>query len=213
MRISQRWYSGFWLNENMAAAACADRQTALCRSQVFPALIGRVGVLFVIYAVVILCDPIWHVSSRSGEASCELLYSVYLYLTFTDDVVSSCWQHWRADFVCCRRPKRNFKNTLLLLTAIWSIVENKLNVKSRPTALKPKNANVTHCGDCFAATWLECIGLAHAESTVQWQEALLLQTDRATRCVSRNVGITSIKNPQQIEAMELEGYGWPTWSK
>jgi len=29
---------------------------------------------------VILCDPIWHVSSRSGEASCELLYSVYLYL-------------------------------------------------------------------------------------------------------------------------------------
>jgi len=25
-------------------------------------------------------DPIWHVSSRSGEASCELLYSVYLYL-------------------------------------------------------------------------------------------------------------------------------------
>jgi len=27
---------------------------------------------------VILCDPIRHVSSRSGEASCELLYSVYL---------------------------------------------------------------------------------------------------------------------------------------
>ena len=26
------------------------------------------------------CDPMWHVSSRSGEASCELLYSVYLYL-------------------------------------------------------------------------------------------------------------------------------------
>jgi len=23
---------------------------------------------------VTLCDPIWHVSSRSGEASCELLY-------------------------------------------------------------------------------------------------------------------------------------------
>ena len=38
----------------MAAAACADRQTALCRSQVFPALIGRVGVLFVIYAVTVL---------------------------------------------------------------------------------------------------------------------------------------------------------------
>ena len=25
----------------------------------------------------ILCDPIWHVSSRSGEASREMLYSVY----------------------------------------------------------------------------------------------------------------------------------------
>ena len=60
-----------------------------------------------------------------------------------------------------------FKNAILLLTAIWSIIENKLNVKSRPTALKPKNANVTRCGDCFAASWLECIGLAHAESTVQ----------------------------------------------
>ena len=31
---------------------------------------------------VILCDPIWRASSRSGEASCELLYSVYLF-TFT----------------------------------------------------------------------------------------------------------------------------------
>ena len=29
---------------------------------------------------VTLCDPVWHVNSRSGEASCELLYSVYLYL-------------------------------------------------------------------------------------------------------------------------------------
>jgi len=29
---------------------------------------------------VTLCDPIWHVSSRSGEACCELLYSVYLTL-------------------------------------------------------------------------------------------------------------------------------------
>jgi len=25
-------------------------------------------------------DPIWHVSSRSSEVCCELLYSVYLYL-------------------------------------------------------------------------------------------------------------------------------------
>jgi len=27
-----------------------------------------------------LYDLIWHVSSRSGEPSCELLYSVYVYL-------------------------------------------------------------------------------------------------------------------------------------
>jgi len=36
---------------------------------------------------VILCDPIWHVSSRSGEASCELLFSVYLYLTLTSGLL------------------------------------------------------------------------------------------------------------------------------
>ena len=29
---------------------------------------------------VTLCDPIWHVSSRSGEAVCELLYTAYLCL-------------------------------------------------------------------------------------------------------------------------------------
>jgi len=29
---------------------------------------------------VILCDPIWHVSSRSREASRELLYCVYFTL-------------------------------------------------------------------------------------------------------------------------------------
>ena len=39
---------------------------------------------------VTLCDPIWHVSSRSGEASCQLLYSVYLYLfTFTPNEIVS----------------------------------------------------------------------------------------------------------------------------
>ena len=27
-------------------------------------------------------DPVWHVSSRSGEACCELVYSVYLFFTF-----------------------------------------------------------------------------------------------------------------------------------
>ena len=45
-----------------------------------------------------LCDPIWHVSSRSGVASCELLYSVYLYLTLPCDAgkrrscTSDYWQ-------------------------------------------------------------------------------------------------------------------------
>ena len=34
---------------------------------------------------VTLCDPIWHVSSRSGEACCELLYSVTL-LTYITSV-------------------------------------------------------------------------------------------------------------------------------
>jgi len=28
-----------------------------------------------------LCDPIWHVSSHSGETVCDLLYTSYLYLT------------------------------------------------------------------------------------------------------------------------------------
>ena len=28
-----------------------------------------------------MCDPIWHVSSRSGEACCELLYPVTYLLT------------------------------------------------------------------------------------------------------------------------------------
>ena len=39
---------------------------------------------------VILCDPIWHVSSRSGEACGELLYPVtLLYLTIHIDCVSA----------------------------------------------------------------------------------------------------------------------------
>ena len=40
---------------------------------------------------VILCDPIWHVSSRSGGASRELLYSVYFtYFTFSHGPVFVC---------------------------------------------------------------------------------------------------------------------------
>jgi len=37
---------------------------------------------------VTLCDPIWHVSSRSGEAWCELLYLVTYLLTYM-----VCWTH------------------------------------------------------------------------------------------------------------------------
>jgi len=49
------------------------------------------------------------------------------------------------------------------------------------------------------------------------QEALLTQTDRATRCVSRNlvnscttVGASCTTNREEIEVMELEGYSRPT---
>ena len=46
-----------------------------------PALAGvKAGMSPLPGGQVILCDPIWHVSSHSSEASCELLYSVYLYL-------------------------------------------------------------------------------------------------------------------------------------
>ena len=47
---------------------------------------------------VTLCDPVWHVSSRSGEASCELLYSVYLYLyllvvvVYREDAVGTAYR-------------------------------------------------------------------------------------------------------------------------
>ena len=40
---------------------------------------------------VILCDPIWHVSSRSGEASSELLYSVYLFTFFSREAESDIY--------------------------------------------------------------------------------------------------------------------------
>jgi len=52
------------------------------------------------------------------------------------------------------------------------------------------------------------------------QEALLSQTDRATRCVSRNlvncrtaVGTSCTTNPEEIEVMELEGYSRPACNK
>ena len=46
---------------------------------------------------VTLCDSIWHVSSRSDEACCELLYSVYLYLTLgvrQHELVSRQWRNY-----------------------------------------------------------------------------------------------------------------------
>ena len=36
-----------------------------------------------------LCDPIWHVSSRSGEAVCELLYSALPFFTFSPSMLQS----------------------------------------------------------------------------------------------------------------------------
>ena len=43
---------------------------------------------------VILCDPIWNVSSRSGEASRELLYSVYFtYFTLQPGLILQSPQH------------------------------------------------------------------------------------------------------------------------
>jgi len=39
---------------------------------------------------VTLCDPIWHVSSRSGEACCELLYPVTLVTLLTLLTYSIC---------------------------------------------------------------------------------------------------------------------------
>jgi len=52
-----------------------------------PALVllagGKGGDVTSVIWLVPLCDPIWHVSSRSGEASCKLLYSItLLYCTF-----------------------------------------------------------------------------------------------------------------------------------
>ena len=40
---------------------------------------------------VILCDPIWHVSSRCSETGCKLSHSVYLF-TIPE------WSHLRADW-------------------------------------------------------------------------------------------------------------------
>ena len=56
-------------------------------------------------------------------------------------------------------------------------------------------------------------------SILDWQ-ALLLQTDCATRAVSQNlvnrcttVGTSCTTNPEEIEVMELEDYSWPTSNK
>jgi len=63
MGRGQRHVSNFYIVdlENFAAASCR-----------YTGDIHKAGIS------PLLCDPIWHVSSRSGEASCELLYSVYL---------------------------------------------------------------------------------------------------------------------------------------
>jgi len=43
-------------------------------------------------------DPIWHVSSRSGKACCELLYSVYFTLPYIDAANLSGTASCRAGF-------------------------------------------------------------------------------------------------------------------
>jgi len=44
---------------------------------------------------VTLCDPVWHVSSRSGEAVCELLYSAspFYFLPLSVESLSMCTMH------------------------------------------------------------------------------------------------------------------------
>ena len=43
---------------------------------------------------VTLCDPIWHVSSRSGEACCELLYPVNLFYFTSQSRVEEVADRW-----------------------------------------------------------------------------------------------------------------------
>ena len=56
-----------------------------------------------------VCDPIWHVSSRCGEASCELLYSVYFILLYTSAGCRPPPTHSAAATAAARSP------TLVLL--------------------------------------------------------------------------------------------------
>ena len=51
---------------------------------------------------VTLCDTIWHVSSHNGEASCKLLYSIYL-LTY----LSCCLLSVRYDAVSWPAARRH----------------------------------------------------------------------------------------------------------
>ena len=56
-----------------------------------------------------MCDPIWHLSSRCGEASCELLYSVYFILLYTSAGCRPQPTHSAAATAAARSP------TLVLL--------------------------------------------------------------------------------------------------
>ena len=57
---------------------------------------------------VTLCDPTRHMSSRSGEASYELLYSVYLYLYLLCFEVATLCGAWHLLRSTVRRAKRTW---------------------------------------------------------------------------------------------------------
>jgi len=65
-----------------------------------------------------LCDPIWHVSSCSDEASCKLLYSVYFtfrYLVVEMDIcvmLLTCQKH--TVLTCCDLPQ------VILISLHWT---------------------------------------------------------------------------------------------
>jgi len=70
---------------------------------------------------VTLCDPIWHVSSRSGKACCELLYSVYFaLLTFTGAFSAlTLLVGWQEGHPACKK----LSGGVLAWLPVWSEVQ------------------------------------------------------------------------------------------
>jgi len=83
---------------------------------------------------VTLCDPIWHVSSRSGEASCKLLYTLFtfkFYLTkfiaavlllFLPSVLWCCWLGGRKGI----RPVKKQSGGVLVWFSVWGKVQTRI---------------------------------------------------------------------------------------